>query len=722
MRIRTRAAALAATLLPMSHAAFAEDIELDGIVVTTTKTPHRAVDSLSASSSIGGAKVRPRRAAPAIVAAATPAIAQVDEAALESVPIGATGTTDRSYIERIQPNSVSGLLRDVPGLATADNHNDPAIAIGIRGLQDFGRVNVMIDGARQDFQVSGHARNGTFYLEPELIGSVDITRGPTATIYGSGAVGGVVNFETNGTDSVLAAGEKSGAIQKFGYDTNGKGFVSSTMAAVRSGNDFDVFGQYVFRRSDDYLDGNGDKVQDTGRVDPYAGAFKIRWRPSFGSEFTAGLVTQQFNYQTFTLLTPGEYAMLPPGYTPTEYDSTAHNDTYTLKYTFSRPDNDWLDLAIKGYISTTSLDQTDLSDASAIRGFDLKTIGFDVNNTTRFSTAGMWHAVTYGADGFHDRVESSSSDPSDDAALFTPSGDREAFGAFVQDEVRFTPWLRAIGALRYDTYNLDGNGVSSDGDRLSPKITVGVTPVKGIEVYGTYAEAYRAPAITETLISGVHPGFPFDFVPNPDLEPETARNSEVGVNVKYDSIFMRGDTFRGKAAYFHNNVDNYIDTTFVPPFTDPAHPFGALSYQNVGRAKLEGAEIEATYDWGTGFTSLSGTHIRGKNDDLGVPLLNVPADRISSTIGLRFLNNKLTVGERVTLVAAQDRLPPGDNIYQPTSGFTLFDIFASYAYSEDLRFDARIDNLFDKYYINYLDLDPSPGLSAKFSVTMKLGQ
>lgn len=721
MRNRTRAAAIAASLIPMSHVATAEDIDLDGIVVTTTKTPQRAVDALSASSAIGGAKIRPRRATPAIAAVAAAEAAPIDETALQAVPIGATGTTDRSYLQRIQPNTVSELLRDVPGLATADNHNDPALSIGIRGLQDFGRVNVMVDGARQDFQVTGHARNGTFYLEPELIGSVDITRGPTATIYGSGAVGGVVNFETNGTDSVLAAGEKSGAIQKLGFDTNGKTFVSSTMAAVRSGTDFDVFGQYVFRRSDDYLDGNGDKVQDTGRVDPYAGAFKARWRPSYGSEITAGVVAQQFNFQTFTLLTPGEFAMLPPGYVPSEYDSTANNETYTLKYTFSRPDNDWLDLAVKGYISTTSLDQTKLTNAAAMRSFNLETIGFDINNTSRFSTAGLWHALTYGADGFRDHVTNSATDPNDDAALFTPSGNREAFGAFVQDEVRFTPWLRAIGALRYDSYNLDGNGVSSDGDRLSPKITVGVAPVKGIEVYGTYAEAYRAPAITETLISGVHPGFPFDFVPNPDLEAETAKNAEVGVNVKYDSIFTRGDSFRGKAAYFHNNVENYIDTTFIPPFTDPAHPFGALSYQNVGLAKLEGAEVEATYDWGTGFTSLSGTHIRGKNDDLGVPLLNVPADRISSTIGLRFLDEKLTVGERLTFVAAQDRLPPGDNIYQPTAGFTLFDLFASYAYSEDLRFDARIDNLFDKYYINYLDLDPSPGISAKLSVTMKLG-
>jgi hemoglobin/transferrin/lactoferrin receptor protein len=717
MRFKTQAVALAATLVPMTSMAQAEQIQLDGIVVTTTKTPERAIDSLSASSSIGGVRTRAPQVSPAS-ASSVDAQAAIAAASESQASIGATGTTDRSYIQQTQPNSVSELLKDVPGVETSDNHNDPAQSIGIRGLQDFGRVNVMIDGARQDFQVTGHARNGTFYLEPELIGSVDITRGPTATIYGSGAVGGVVQFETNSADSVLAPGETAGAIEKLGFDTNGNNLVTSTMAAARAGA-FDVFGQYVYRRSDDYVDGNGNSVKDTGREDPYAVAAKLRWRPVLGSEFTAGFVGQDFNFKTFTLLTPGELASLPPGFRPTEYNANARNNNYTLKYTYSRPDDDLLNLALTGYVSTTSLDQTEILNSAASRAFDLRTIGFDANNTSRFNTGGIWHSLTYGGDGFHDDVNNSVTDPFDDAALFTPSGERQAFGTFIEDQARITEWLRVIGALRYDTYSLSGNGVSSEGDHLSPKITVGVTPIKGIEVYGTYAEAYRAPAITETLISGVHPGFPFQFLPNPDLEPEVAHNAEVGINVQYNSIFTHGDAFRAKADYFHNNVDDYIDQTVVAP-TGP-FPF-AITYQNVGRAVLDGAELETTYDWGSGFTTLSGTHIRGWNADTDTPLLNIPADRLSSTIGLRFLDNRLTVGERLTFVAAQDRLPPGDNIYQPTPGFTVMDVFASYLYSDDLRFDARIDNIFDKYYINYLDLDPSPGISGKISVTMKLGQ
>ena len=92
----------------------------------------------------------------------------------------------------------------MPGVTTAETARDTAQSVNIRGLQDFGRVNVLIDGARQNFQRSGHNANGVFYLEPEMLKSVDITRGPTAMIYGSGAIGGVVAFSLLDADDILS--------------------------------------------------------------------------------------------------------------------------------------------------------------------------------------------------------------------------------------------------------------------------------------------------------------------------------------------------------------------------------------------------------------------------------------------------------------------------------------------------------------------------------------
>src|SRR6185437_3088272 len=119
-------------------------------------------------------------------------------------------------------------------------------------------------------------------------------------------------------------------------------------------------------------------------------------------------------------------------------------------------------------------------------------------------------------------------------------------------------------ALRYDTYRLDSDTEKVTGNRFSPRITVGVSPFQegtfqGLQFYGTYAEGYRSPTITETLMSGMHPsGVTFPFLPNPNLKPETARTWEFGVNYRADSLMQANDALRLKAAYFHNDIDDYI--------------------------------------------------------------------------------------------------------------------------------------------------------------------
>ena len=63
------------------------------------------------------------------------------------------------------------------------------------------------------------------------------------------------------------------------------------------------------------------------------------------------------------------------------------------------------------------------------------------------------------------------------------------------------------------------------GDRPPPKRTVEVKAAEPVTLYATYAEGYRAPAVTETLIQGFHPPpVTGEFIPNPDLKPEVARS------------------------------------------------------------------------------------------------------------------------------------------------------------------------------------------------------
>jgi hemoglobin/transferrin/lactoferrin receptor protein len=78
------------------------------------------------------------------------------------------------------------------------------------------------------------------------------------------------------------------------------------------------------------------------------------------------------------------------------------------------------------------------------------------------------------------------------------------------------------------------------------------------------------------------------------------------------------------------------------------------------------------------------------------------------------LDDKLTVGTRLTLVDDSKK-----NVTNPTPGYGLADLFASYRYDEYISGDVSIQNVFDRQYTQYLNSEPSPGLTAKFGLTVK---
>ena len=138
----------------------------------------------------------------------------------------------------------------MPGVWLQDRGDEPSTSINIRGLQDFGRVAVVVDGARQNYQRTGHNANGSFFLDPELIGGVDIVRGPTANIYGSGAIGGVVSFRTKDINDVVRPGERWGVDITGSYGTNKDRWLGSVFGGVHVDPNVDIFGGVVYRKQD----------------------------------------------------------------------------------------------------------------------------------------------------------------------------------------------------------------------------------------------------------------------------------------------------------------------------------------------------------------------------------------------------------------------------------------------------------------------------------------
>src|SRR3546814_1100075 len=110
------------------------------------------------------------------------------------------------------------LLRDMPGVELDGGPRITAVQPSIRGMGGE-RVLIRIDGARQNFE-SGH--RGRVFLDPEVLERVDVLRGPASTLYGSGAIGGVIDFTTRDASHFLEPGETFGARVGTGYQSNGE--------------------------------------------------------------------------------------------------------------------------------------------------------------------------------------------------------------------------------------------------------------------------------------------------------------------------------------------------------------------------------------------------------------------------------------------------------------------------------------------------------------------
>lgn len=657
-------------------------------------------------------------------------ISRTGDTAIES--LASASHVDQEQLDRRMATTPNEMLLGVPGVAVQADARRVSSSINIRGLQDFGRVAVIVDGARQNFQRSDHGTQSTFYVDPELIKSVDVIRGPTANTYGSGAIGGVVFFDTKDAVDFLRPGETWAGSVTGRYESNGKGWTASASGAYKFNDDLDVLGNIVYRDYGDYKNGSGDTVAGTG-FDVLSGLLKTTIRPSENSELKLGWVGSSDGWTETSGGVPAN-------------DVDLKSNTFTARYNITDDAKSWLDLHINASYNKTNLDLTTLVPQNrfdpstglpvllpvgSTSTFDVGTAGVDIWNTSRFETAGVAHELTYGGDWVGDDVETGGTAGGD--SFYTPSGKRSVSGAYIQDKLTWD-WLEVIAGLRYDNYSLEDSTHETSGDRLSPRITVGVTPFEsaslaGLQFYGTYAEGYRSPSLTETLISGNHPaGVTFPFLPNPNLRPETGKTTEFGVNYKLNDLIEAGDAFRLKAGYFHNDVDDYIEGVTLSAF-DPTSgcPFGpgipiCFQYQNVAQAKINGFELESVYDAAWGYAGLSASIINGHTiSDEGerADLATIPSSQVTGQLGFRFLQDKLTVGGEVQY----NGKPKGNPV---AKDYTLVNAFASYQATDNLKVDFRADNLFDVKYTNPLNGGTTaviyePGITLKLAATMRFG-
>jgi len=128
----------------------------------------------------------------------------------------------REQLDRVPYSRIGDIFNGVPGVASADGSNGAALQINIRGLQGMSRVKTLVDGSMQTSNVHrGYAGDkDQTYIDPDLIGGIDIKKGPDAGPQGAGVVGGIVNMRTINAMDIITDPDKNWGIRVKGMFGN----------------------------------------------------------------------------------------------------------------------------------------------------------------------------------------------------------------------------------------------------------------------------------------------------------------------------------------------------------------------------------------------------------------------------------------------------------------------------------------------------------------------
>ena len=663
---------------------------------------------------------------------------------------GQVTVVDRDALESLAPSSISDALRDVPGLDFVGGPRRTGELPTLRGLSGQ-NVLILLDGARQSFT---SAHDGRFFVDPELIGTAEVVRGPASALYGSGAVGGVLAFESVDAADLLADDEIWGARARVGYQRVNEEALASLTAYTRQG-DFDGLASFGIRQSGDIELASG--VDLPSDDDIQTALVK-------GSYALTDALTVEGSWQHFsnTAIEPNNgqgVAGTGNGILDQDVEKDITTDTFRVGVTFNPVDNDWLDIGLTAYQTSSDVDEFDATiPRTTVR--DIETTGVTLRNASRFTIGSAETTLTIGGDWYKDEQVGTDDQTIDGTRGGVPNGESEFTGIFAQLESEIdTPagQFVVIPGIRYDEFE-NSSSIAPDQDNsddaVSPRFAASFAPdgADWLRLFGSYSEGFRAPSINELYLDGVHflvphpvlfnPAMgafefaPNNFIPNPDLVPEETTTLEFGAGIDFSNIFSDSDRFQAKVSYYETEADELINlsvnavpdpTCFAPPFFQPC-TFGTSESANVAEAELEGWEGELNYDSDRFFAIASFSTIEGTDVSDGSDLGSLTPDRVALNLGVKLPEWNATLGARIQHASDfEQRVSDGMGgftVQDERDGYAVLDLYATYRpdFIDGLRLDLGVDNVFDEDYERVFAGVAEPGTNFKIAASWQFGQ
>lgn len=633
---------------------------------------------------------------------------------------GSVTVLERELIEDFNLSSISELFVAVPGANFDSGPRRTGDTPSVRGVGGGG-VLIYFDGARQNF-ISGH--DGRAFIDPELLKAVEVVRGPTSALYGSGALGGVIAFRTITADDVLSEGETAAVRLGAGYQSVNEEWRYTGTGVFRTPDGaFDAIGSLTFRESGDIALGSGDDLPADDEI--LSSLLKATARPADGLQVSA--TWQRFDGETVDPSNPQGANTAGSG--NALVDRSIDGETIQGVLSFRPADSNLIDLNLTAYSNTTTVEEAEV-DTSRVVEREVETLGFALDNRSRFSVGERLGVVlTYGGEYYVDEQTGTDTDEADGSRGGVPDAESRFTGVFAQAEIEAVRPLGAPGVLtlipgvRWDRFENEAiDQPDTDDDAVSPKVGLSYAPVPQILIFANWAEAFRAPNFNEIYADGVHFSLPDpaapagppvfvsnDFVTNEDLGPEESETIEFGLGVDFEGVFGASDRLTAKASYYNSQVDDLINLEvnipagcFGAPFPvcGSGEAFGNYSrYANIQNAEIDGVEVEVSYASDLFYARANFSSIDGEDRDTGEHIGSLQPDTAFIDAGFRLAAADARIGGRVTLA---DEFDKSDDANEFRDGYAKGDVYLvwtpQYAGLKGVRVDLGVDNVTDADY------------------------
>lgn len=515
------------------------------------------------------------------------------------------------------------ILSDIPGVSVDAPGGPGTGRVSIRG-EHTGRTLLLVDGVRMTSQASSAALTTFLMTDASNVERIEVIKGPASVLYGSEAIGGVINIIT----------KKGGAGKPIGFSSSILGDTSSLSINTKAA----VFGDYNginYRFSASNTESgavkkaNGDREHGTGyHMKQFAGQLGYNWDSGNFS-----IQADRFESSMKMVASNWERFQWPINDRDTLSGRLVFDDVsqYLTKLTFTG--------------AAQNAERLWMSPGGNVAS--------DQNNYS-LAVQGDWqfgnHSVISGLEFDFDDVDSSNWRYSYltgqmNGVKQSVSGEQTKISPFVQDEWSINEdWTATMGVrATFIEYKRSGGGlfadrgIAFDVDPVKSKRSSGVVGSLGVTYNGfedwslraSWNQGRRDPLLSHLIIGSVGMGSNI-YLPNPNLKPETSNNFEIGAR-------YRGGGWNIDWALFYNEAKNFFDTEMVQRISASST---IDQFVNQDKARTFGSELMVSYTFEdinlTPYNNLTWIHRKTTTDGITTSRDSFGTPRLRGKTGLKW--------------------------------------------------------------------------------------